>query len=214
MTGCRGQNSSSTYLAHFCSPFSLSHLPTLLTTSLSIPIPSPRCFQLLHFRFLLLDAAVDDGLILLSPAKKTRTVNPPRSCQIRAQKPEIVTWTGPQLQAFLTWNRDVLDDELFPLWRTLAYTGMRRSEAHALRWSDINFTTGRVSIRRAVDVTLPNTTKVTKTGTAPESSTSMTRSCASSRPTRPIAARSHSIWPAGTPMSSETTTGPSGSRTP
>lgn len=39
----------------------------------------------------MLDAAVDDGLILLNPAKKTRTVNPPRSSQIRAQKPEIVT---------------------------------------------------------------------------------------------------------------------------
>jgi hypothetical protein len=26
-----------------------------------------------------------------------RTVNPPRSSQVRAQKPEIITWTGPQL---------------------------------------------------------------------------------------------------------------------
>lgn len=114
----------------------------------------------------MLDAAVDDGLILINPAKKTRTVDPPRSIQIRAQKPEIVTWTGKQLSDFLTWNRDVLDDDLFPLWRTLAYTGMRRSEALALRWADINFDTGRISIRRAVDVTLPNTTKVTKTGSA------------------------------------------------
>lgn len=114
----------------------------------------------------MLDAAVDDGLILLNPAKKRRTVNPPRSSQVRAQKPEIITWTGPQLHAFLTWNRDELNDELFPLWRTLAFTGMRRSEALALRWSDINFTTGRISLRRAVDVTLPNTTKVTKTGSA------------------------------------------------
>jgi integrase len=114
----------------------------------------------------MLDAAVDDGLILVNPAKKRRTVNPPRSSQVRAQKPEIITWTGPQLHAFLTWNHDELDDELFPLWRTIAYTGMRRSEALALRWSDINFTTGRISLRRAVDVTLPNTTKVTKTGSA------------------------------------------------
>lgn len=43
----------------------------------------------------MLDAAVDDGLILINPAKKTRTVNPPRSSQIRSQKPEIATWTGP-----------------------------------------------------------------------------------------------------------------------
>jgi integrase len=114
----------------------------------------------------MLDAAVDDGLILLNPAKKKRTVNPPSSSQVRAQKPEIITWTGPQLRVFLTWNREELDDELFPLWRTIAYTGMRRSEALALRWSDINFTTGRISLRRAVDVTAPHTTKVTKTGSA------------------------------------------------
>ena len=114
----------------------------------------------------MLDAAVDDGLILTNPAKKKRTVNPPRISQIRAQKPEIVTWTGPQLHTFLAWDRDELDDELFPLWRTLAYTGMRRSEALALRWSDINFSTSRISVRRAVDVTIPNTTKVTKTGSA------------------------------------------------
>ncbi len=62
----------------------------------------------------MLDAAVDDGLILLNPAKKKRTVNPPSSSQVRAQKPEIVTWTGPQLHAFLIWNRDDLEDELFP----------------------------------------------------------------------------------------------------
>ncbi len=92
----------------------------------------------------MLDAAVDDGLILLNPAKKKRTVNPPTSSQVRAQEPEIVTWTGHQLHAFLTWNRD---DELFPLWRTIAYTG-------------------RISLRRAVDIAAPRTTKVTKTGSA------------------------------------------------
>jgi hypothetical protein len=44
-------------------------------------------------------AAVDDGLIL-NPAKKKRTVDPPRSSQVRAQKQDIVTWTGRQLHAF------------------------------------------------------------------------------------------------------------------
>lgn len=52
----------------------------------------------------MLDAAVDDGLILMNPAKKKRAVNPPSSSQVRAQKPEIITWTGPKLHAFLTWN--------------------------------------------------------------------------------------------------------------
>jgi len=114
----------------------------------------------------MLDAAVDDGLILLNPAKKKRTVNPPRVGQVRAQKPEIITWTGPQLHAFLAWNHDEFDDELYPLWRTIAYTGMRRSEALALRWGDLNFITGRLGIRRAADVVERNKAKTTKTGSA------------------------------------------------
>lgn len=114
----------------------------------------------------MLDAAIDDGLLSVNPSKKRRTVNAPKSSQVRAEKPEIVTWTGEQLGIFLTWNRDELKDELFPLWRLIAYTGMRRSEALALRWNDVNAKTGRVSIRRAVDTEDWTTTKTTKTGNA------------------------------------------------
>ena len=102
----------------------------------------------------------------MNPAKKKRTVKPPKSSEVRAQKPEIATWTAEQLQTFLTWNRDTLEDELFPLWRLIAYTGMRRSEALALRWSDINAKTMRISIRRAVDTDDWTKTKTTKTGQA------------------------------------------------
>jgi len=114
----------------------------------------------------ILDAAIDDGHLTVNPAKKKRTVKPPKSSEVRAQKPEIATWTAEQLQTFLTWNRDTLDDELFPLWRLIAYTGMRRSEALALKWSDINTKTMRVSIRRAVDTDDWTKTKTTKTGQA------------------------------------------------
>lgn len=114
----------------------------------------------------MLDAALDDGLIALNPAKKKRTVNAPTGSQIRARRPEIATWSGSELHAFLIWNRDTLGDDLFPLWRVIAYTGMRRSEALALRWGDLNVTTGRLSIRRAADVTIRNVTKSTKTGSA------------------------------------------------
>ncbi|WP_341360035.1 tyrosine-type recombinase/integrase [Georgenia sp. M64] len=114
----------------------------------------------------ILEAALADGLIRVNPAKKKRTVNAPTGSQIRAQRPEIVTWSGPQLHAFLGWNRDIFNDDLFPLWRTIAYTGIRRSEALALRWGDVNFGTGRLSIRRAADVTTRNKAKSTKTGSA------------------------------------------------
>ena len=114
----------------------------------------------------ILDAAIDDGLIAVNPTKKKRTVNAPKSSQVRAEKPEIVTWTGEQLGTFLTWNRDEMNDELFPLWRLIAYTGMRRSEALALKWSDINQKTMRISIRRAVNTENWENTKTTKTGNA------------------------------------------------
>ena len=114
----------------------------------------------------MLDAAVDDGLIATNPAKKRRTVNAPTSSQVRAEKPEIVTWTGEQLHTFLMWNKETVGDELFPLWRLIAYTGMRRSEALALTWNDINAKTGRISIRRAVNTEDWAVTKTTKTGSA------------------------------------------------
>lgn len=114
----------------------------------------------------ILDSAIDDGHMVMNPAKKKRTVKAPTTSEVRAQKPEIVTWTAAQLQTFLTWNRDVLNDELFALWRLIAYTGMRRSEALALKWSDINTKTMRISIRRAVDTADWTKTKTPKTGRA------------------------------------------------
>jgi integrase len=114
----------------------------------------------------MLDAAIDDNLISQNPARKRRTVNAPTGKAIRAAKPEIVTWSAEELHDFLDWNSNVFDDDLHALWRTIAWTGMRRSEALALRWGDVDLQRGRVSIRRAADVTARNVAKTTKTGSA------------------------------------------------
>lgn len=114
----------------------------------------------------ILEAALDDGLIMVNPSKKRRTVNAPTGKQIRAEKTEVPTWNGAQLQTFLAWNRDVLEDELHPLWRVIAYTGMRRGEALALKWDDLNTRTSRISLRRAADAAERHVTKSTKTGSA------------------------------------------------
>ena len=111
----------------------------------------------------ILDDAVADGHIFANPARVKRTVKAPTGKTIRAQRPEIVTWTGPELAAFLTWDRDVMQDDMFTLWRTIAYTGMRRSEALALRWGDVSITRGTVAVRRAADVTTRGRVKSTKT---------------------------------------------------
>ena len=114
----------------------------------------------------MLDVAIDDGHIGTNPARKSRTVKAPTGKQIRAERPEIVAWTADELKLFLSWDRDVFHDELFTLWQVISSTGMRRSEALALRWSDIDLTGLRVSIRRAADVTQRNVSKTTKTGRA------------------------------------------------
>jgi integrase len=57
------------------------------------------------------------------------------------------TWTKEQLKAFLGAAKD---DRLSPLWHVIAMTGMRRSEAIGLRWSDVDLEAGRLSVRRAL----------------------------------------------------------------
>jgi integrase len=112
----------------------------------------------------MLDAAIDDGLISQNPARKKRTVMAPTGTQIRAASPEVATWSATALKGFLAWDRDILEDELYTLWRTYAFTGMRRGEALALKWSDVDMTGQRISVRRATNPVVRHETKSTKTG--------------------------------------------------
>ncbi|MET3769433.1 integrase [Marisediminicola sp. UYEF4] len=114
----------------------------------------------------MLDSAIEDGHLSINPARKKRTVKAPTGKQVRAERPEIVTWTADELRVFLDWDRDVYDDIYFTLWTTIANTGMRRGEALALRWGDLDLVNGRISIRRAAEATVRNATKTTKTGQA------------------------------------------------
>lgn len=114
----------------------------------------------------ILDAAMEDNLIVKNPARLKKIVKAPTGRDIRAEREETITWSAEQLKAFLDWNRDKYKDELFPLWFTLARTGMRRGEALALQWRDIDFKSGKISIRRAADSAAKDETKVTKSGKA------------------------------------------------
>ncbi|HEY0246626.1 MAG TPA: site-specific integrase [Gryllotalpicola sp.] len=113
----------------------------------------------------ILDAAIEDGHITANPAKR-KAAKAPTTSRMRAEKPELVTWTADQLAAFLAWDRDEKQDELFALWWVIANTGMRRSEALALKWNDLNVKTSQVSIRRAINTEDWTKTKTTKTGNA------------------------------------------------
>jgi integrase len=60
---------------------------------------------------------------------------------------EMKVWTTPDLKAFLTAEQG---SDLYPLWLTLATTGMRRGEVLGLAWEDIDLEAGRLSIKKTL----------------------------------------------------------------
>jgi integrase len=86
--------------------------------------------------------AVRDGLLLRNPAD---AATPPTAMEAKA--PEMTCWTAEQLAAFLGWAQG--GPQNYPLWHLLAMTGMRRGEALALRWRDIDLDAGTASVRRS-----------------------------------------------------------------
>ena len=71
--------------------------------------------------------------------------DPPRLGANREEKTQA--WTNLELRKFLEVARD---DRLYPLWLTLAMTGLRRGEALALHWSDLDLERARLSVRRSL----------------------------------------------------------------
>jgi integrase len=57
------------------------------------------------------------------------------------------TWTTEQARSFLSV---VSDDDLAAFWYLALYTGMRRGEMLALRWSDVDFQRGQLAVRRTL----------------------------------------------------------------
>jgi len=60
---------------------------------------------------------------------------------------KIQAWTNLELRKFL---EAVRNERLYPLWLVLAMTGLRRGEALALRWTDLDLERARLSVRRSL----------------------------------------------------------------
>jgi len=95
----------------------------------------------------MLNAAVDDGVILANPATRLgrsfRLVTPPP-----ARQEEIKAMTREQLAAFLTAAQQ--DRAYYPFFLLLARTGMRLGEGLALQWEDLNFPEREIRVARAL----------------------------------------------------------------
>jgi integrase len=108
---------------------------------------SPRTVRYVYtiLRSALADA-VKHGRLAVNPTDRS---TPPSPSQ--ARPPEMHAWTAPELARFLRWADDHNSD-IAMAWRLIAYTGMRRGEALALRWRDVDLDAGRVAVRRSVGV--------------------------------------------------------------
>jgi integrase len=120
------------------------------------PATIQRVFVLLR---LILDGAVRDGLIARNPAKRVQQPSVPRV--------EAHFLTGDQTRLVLA---DARDSRAWPVLTLIALTGLRRGEALALTWKDVDFDGHELQIRRTLAringelvTTTPKTTKSRRT---------------------------------------------------
>jgi integrase len=104
----------------------------------------------------MLNAAVDDGVILANPADRLgRTLRLAPSKATRQE--QIKAFDRDQLEHFLAvtakWER-----RLYPLFLLMVRTGLRIGEALALKWDDVHFARRELRVERAVfkaEITTP-----------------------------------------------------------
>ncbi|MDP9396428.1 MAG: site-specific integrase [Actinomycetota bacterium] len=92
--------------------------------------------------------AVTERVLAGNPAEQAklpRTSRPVGETQPRA----AMVWSADELAAFLA---AVSEHRLAALFRVLAFTGMRRGEALALRWADLDLDAGELRVARSVAV--------------------------------------------------------------
>ena len=114
-----------------------------------------------NLRALLSYAKLHD-YISANVAESPKLVVPSRT-MIREEAEAVEVWTLDEMKKVLDWNEHVDRDSLSTLWRVFGTTAMRRGEAIAIQWKDIDFENGLLSIVRAADSANRGKTKSTKT---------------------------------------------------
>jgi integrase len=103
---------------------------------------SPRTTRYLHS---IIHRALADALKWGLVARNVAdAADPPSQKATRARSPK--TWSAAELRAFL---ERVRDDRLYAMWLLYATTGLRRGEALALKWAQLDLEHGQASISEA-----------------------------------------------------------------
>ena len=126
-------------------------IKALLTEKLTGGL-SPDSVRLIHATTrAMLNAALDDGIILSNPADKLGKVL--RLGRSRAARQEqIKALDREQLTRLLDATLEKAP-RLYPLFLTLARTGLRLGEALALQWNDVDFASRELRVTRALSIT-------------------------------------------------------------
>jgi integrase len=98
-----------------------------------------RVYSLLHAKQLVgRNPAINIGALLAQVGRS-----------VASETVEVETWTRAEVEKLLSIASEH-EPRFCPLLTVLVSTGMRRGEALGLKWSDINFDTHRLNIRRAI----------------------------------------------------------------
>lgn len=120
-----------------------------------------------------LEFAIFKNYILINPMKKVKSAS--RKDEI---KKDIVFWEPSQFKQFINAVDKENDHMYYVLFNFLYYMGCRRSEALALQWKDVDFSTSSISIYKTVTyrikgidwlITSPKTKNSNRTITMPKS---------------------------------------------
>lgn len=111
-------------------------------TLLSKDCEPPTVMLAIKVLKLALNSAVDWELIMSNPALRLELP--------KYRKKEKVVWSDKELAQFLDVNRD---DDLMPLYKLIIATGLRRGEALALTWDDVNFDGAYIKVSKSLDKT-------------------------------------------------------------
>lgn len=95
----------------------------------------------------ILDFAVKQGVIDRNPAALAEW---PRRRQPEAKRNRINYYTKEELELFLERAEDRLPHMWYVFFRLLAYTGMRRGEALALTWNDLDEPASTISVTKTL----------------------------------------------------------------